>query len=63
MTYAEAVKVIDAPGRLRQPGERVVGALIPQPGQEVYVWTNQDGSLVSAAFVGGRLAGLSEHGL
>ncbi len=62
MTYAEVVEVVGAPGRLRQPGERVVGALVPQPGQEVHVWTNADGSLVSAAFDGGRLVSSSEYG-
>jgi hypothetical protein len=62
MTYPEAVKVIDAPGRLSRPDESVIGALVPSPGQDVYVWTNADGSLVSAAFDGGRLAAFSEHG-
>jgi len=63
MTYAEAVDVIGAPGRLRRSGETVIGALIPSPGEDVYVWTNQDGSLVSGVFVEGRLGGLSERGL
>lgn len=63
MTYAEAVKVIGAPGRLRGPDETVIGALVPSAGQDVYVWTNQDGSLLSAAFDEGRLGALSERGL
>jgi hypothetical protein len=63
MTYAQAVEVIGAPGRPRRPDEAVVGALVPSPGQDVYVWTNQGGSLLSAAFVEGRLGALSERGL
>jgi len=63
MTYAEAVEVIGAPGRLRRTGETVRGALIPSPGEDVYVWTNHDGSLLSAQFVEGRLGALSERGL
>lgn len=61
MTYPEAAKVVGAPGRLRQTGEIVLGALIPRPDQDVYVWTNRDGSLVSAAFHDGRLVAVSEY--
>src|SRR5690242_17883659 len=63
MTYEQTVDTIGAPGRLRQPGEHVVGALIPSPGLQVYTWTNPDGSLASAAFSEGLLTGFSEHGL
>ncbi len=63
MTYDEVSKIIGQSGHLRGDGEQIDWALAPRPGQQVYVWTNADGSLASAAFANGHLVATSNSNL
>jgi hypothetical protein len=57
MSYSQVIELVSPPDRKLQPGERLVGAVIPVPGIDVYVWRTE--AIRSAAFSDYHLNGFT----